>query len=332
MLTRVVVCFGVGDTADTTGVDHSRLVADGTAKRVVVSGSSLVKSRDSFHVVARATACGGSSALAGTTAVVDSSGAGSEGSELEVDVSLNAGTAADLKLCVRYGSGAADAWFEFNPNNGGDLTAVAVTGFTADVLPVLPGVVSNVLTISGQSLDPSDVFVVVASATTCQGTTVAPASGASLGHSSGAAGADQVFNAVTSAVDASLAATYKLCMQPGGAAPAQFGEVNAGAAVLFGAFPLSCLPFPLPLSPLHSFVFSRVFFLLSFFPLVLLSLSLSLSVSLSCVCACVSFFLVRALVCISLSLCAAFSWVGAGGLTVGVGAFFLFFVLVRSCC
>lgn len=218
-------------TASVTSLDHSRFVADGNSKRFVVTGSTLSKSRDTFHLVVRTTACSGSSSLPGTSVVVDSSPGARNDGQLEVDITSPSTNADGFKLCVRFGSGD---WFEFDPATGGDLDGVAVATFTADVLPVLPGVVTNVVTISGDFLEPTDKLVIVETATSCSGLSPATISGGSFIHSSGTSGTDQIFSAITSGIDASTASTYKLCLQPGGTAPAQFGDVNSQAPIIFG--------------------------------------------------------------------------------------------------
>ena len=226
-------------------MDHQRIVADGSAKIVMVSGSGLSKSRDSFQVVDRATGCSGSSAVAGSSAVVDSSSGASENGQLRVQVTLDVGTAEEVKLCVRYGGGAADEWYGFEPSTGGDLVAVSVSGFTADVVPVLPDLLSAAITLSGQQLSPLDTVVVVSSVTPCSGCFMESVDGISVYHSSGVLGGPQSFSVQTTGFDASVATVLKLCIRPG-VGEAQFGEVAGSQALSLGGFS-RCVLFSLAL-------------------------------------------------------------------------------------
>ena len=217
-------------------LDHSRIIADGSAKRIVVSGQSLLASRDSFALIAAASSCNAASGgVAGSSAVI---AGGSSATAANVDVSITAagaGGATAFKLCVRLGSGAADLFFDLATANAGDVTVVTPSGFVPGAVPVQGAALTGVLTLSGNGLDVADEVIFVATGTACTGTALAPAAGAPTAVFSAAVtpGTDHSYD-----VDTSGPATpgaYKMCVRPGNnAAPQQFGEVVGSPTLTVG--------------------------------------------------------------------------------------------------
>ena len=212
------------------------MVADGLLKRVVVQGASLDPSRDTFHIVARATACFGSSAFVGSSAVVNPSGP--SGTSLEVDVSLTAaaaGAATEFKLCAKFSTTADPAFlrYQFSTPAGGDIDFITVQDVSPRILPAFASPLIGVLTISGNGLDPADLLVFVSQSTTCSGTSVAIPAGAPVAsHASSGAGSE-VYTVSTAGTSAG---TFKLCTKPRGNSLSveQFGELVGSPIITIG--------------------------------------------------------------------------------------------------
>ena len=280
--------------ASATGVAPSFVVADGTAKRVVVSGAQLDRTRDSLRVIARAGSCASGAAVG--TAVVD--GAGATGASLDVDVSISAaaaGGASAFKLCIRYGSDASDRFYEFETANAGDLNVVAAASVAPTAVPVQPAVMSALLTLTGTGLSAGDTLVFADVGETCTGTVAPTVTGTppTLAENTVTADTEITFDVTTTTASPG---DFKLCLLPAGAG-SEYGELAGVPTITVGLcgppsplFLLLCFSFPFPFSlPLpflcslsflcsSSFLCSLSFLCLSFFLWCWPSLSLSLRV------------------------------------------------------
>ena len=226
------------DAASAVGLDHSVIVADGTPKAVVVSGSQLDKSRDVLRVILRSESCGTASSITGSIVTVDSSVTGATGTSLDISVSIPASSVVgvtNLKLCIKYGAtlDPASRWYGFDSAAGGDLVASTVNVPLPMVLPIQPSTLPAVFTVRGDALASTDVIQAVAVATPCSGTAIGVVAGAPLfSHVSSAAG-EEVYTVDTTS---STPGNYKLCVRPRGTTnpSQQFGELVGSPVMTIG--------------------------------------------------------------------------------------------------
>lgn len=222
-----------GELVSATGVSPSLVVADGTVKVLTVSGAGLDKDRDEVRIVRRSEACSNGATVG--TATVDTDGPTDTSVEVEVTMSgAEADGETEFKMCIRYGSGAADRWFDFGAAaNDNDLNVVGVSAVVPLVLPVQTA--SVMLTVRGSGLSGSDDTVtVVETSVNCQGSGPLPAppgDTAPVLTFDGSAAGESTFSVDTSHADL-VPGEWKLCLRPDG------GEYGDLATITIGELPL----------------------------------------------------------------------------------------------
>lgn len=192
-------------------VEPKAMIADGSAKRLVVSGTEVDASRDSFILVEGTATCTAETSSIGGSSVSVVVG-DSSASEIALDVSVNGGTigGSSFKLCARHGDETEYLFFELSGD--GDVTVMDVSSVLPTVVPVQAGgALDEVFTLDGIGLSGDVVVTFVAVGEVCSGTSVTSPANAPTATFNAMSGTQAVYDLDTSSADAG---TYAVCVRP----------------------------------------------------------------------------------------------------------------------